>query len=254
MIPEQRIELDVVPGVHLIVHGHTNCYVVQDDTGVTLIDAGYPSTRRLVEECLTTIGTSPEDVRALLITHGHFDHLGFAQSVQRDWGVEVWVHDADSPICRHPYSYQPERPRLLYPLTHPRALPVLTSMVAAGALKVPGLSPDRLLVPDTVVDVPGAPLVIHTPGHTDGSCVFFLADRRVLLTGDTLVTLDPYTGRRGPRIVARAATHDGAQAFRSVDSLRALEVDTVLPGHGEIWTQGIDAAVEEARVAFLLGS
>ncbi len=254
MIPEQRIELDIVPGIHLIVHGHTNCYVVEGDGGVTLVDAGYPSTRLLVEECLTTIGRSPDDVRGLLITHGHFDHLGFALSAQRDWGIDVWAHEADSAICRHPYSYRPERPRLLYPLTNPRALPVLTSMVAAGALRVPGLIPDRLLQPDTVVPVPGDPLVIHTPGHTDGACVFFLADRRVLLTGDTLVTLDPYTGRRGPRIVARAATHDGAQAFRSVDSLRALEADMVLPGHGEIWTHGIDAAVEEARMAFLVGS
>lgn len=253
-MPEQRIELDVVPGVHRIVHGHTNCYVVEGTGGITLVDAGFPSTRGLVEECLTTIGRSPDDVRGLLITHGHFDHLGFASSVQRDWGIPVWAHEADLPICRHPYRYRPERPRLLYPLAHPRALPVLTSMVAAGALRVPGLIPDRRLAPDTVAPVPGDPLVIHTPGHTDGACVFFLPDRRVLISGDTLVTLDPYTGRRGPRIVARAATHDGAQAFRSVDALRALEVDTVLPGHGAIWTDGIDAAVEEARAAFLAGA
>lgn len=249
-----RIELDVVPGVHLIVHGHTNCYLVEGDGGVTLVDAAYPSTLSLVEECLTTIGRTPDDVRALLVSHGHFDHLGFARTVQQRWGTPVWAHDADLPICRHPYRYSPERPRLLYPLVHPRSLPVLTSMVAAGALTVPGVTPDHRLVPDTVVEVPGRPLVIHTPGHTDGEVVFLLADRRVLITGDALVTLDPYTGRRGPRIVARAATHDGARAFRSVDSLRELAVDTVLPGHGEIWTGGIDAAVEEARAAFLVGA
>ena len=48
--------------------------------------------------------------------------------------------------------------------------------------------------------LPGAPQVLHTPGHTDGSCVLFLPERRALLTGDALVTLDPYTGRRGPRV------------------------------------------------------
>jgi len=114
--------------------------------------------------------------------------------------------------------------------------------------------PDQRLVPDEVVPVPGRPLTIHTPGHTDGACVFYLADRQALITGDTLVTLDPYTGRRGPRIVARAATHDGAQAFGSVDKLRALDADHVLPGHGAMWTTGIDAAVEAARVAFIRGA
>jgi glyoxylase-like metal-dependent hydrolase (beta-lactamase superfamily II) len=248
------IILDAAPGVHAVVHGHTNCFVVEADDGVTLVDAGYRGTWAYVEECLSAIKRSVADVRGLLITHGHFDHLGFAALVRRRWGIPVWAHPADLPICRHPYSYQPERPRLLYPLAYPRALPVLAAMVAAGALAVPGTEPDRSLVPDQVVPVPGDPLVIHTPGHTDGSCVFYLADRRTLITGDTLVTLDPYTGRRGPRIVARAATHDGAQAFRSVDKLRALAVDHVLPGHGDLWHDGIDAAVEAARVAFLSGS
>lgn len=248
------IILDAGPGVHAIVHGNTNCFVIEGDDGVTLVDAAYPGTWRMVEECLTTIGKSPDDVRGLLITHGHFDHLGFARLLQTRFQIPVWAHQADLPICEHPYSYRPERPRLLYPLAYPGGLPVLATMVAAGALTVPGVVPDRRLVPDQVVPVPGDPLVIHTPGHTNGACVFYLADRSTLVTGDTLVTLDPYTGRRGPRIVARAATHDGAQAFTSVDMLRDLDAKSVLPGHGAMWTGGIDAAVEAARVAFLAGA
>ena len=74
-----------------------------------------------------------------------------------------------------------------------------------------------------------------------------LRERRVLLTGDALVTLDPYNGRRGPRIIAPSATHDTAQARASLAPLAELPVDLVLPGHGAVWSGGIAAAVERAR-------
>jgi glyoxylase-like metal-dependent hydrolase (beta-lactamase superfamily II) len=240
------IMFDVCEGVHTVVHGDTNCYVIESDDGLTLVDAAYPSTWDLVQRCLDSLRRSTDDIRGLIITHGHFDHLGFAASVQQRFGVPVWVHPGDFPLAAHPYSYRPERPRLLYPLAYPGSVPVLMRMVAAGALRVPGFTPDRELQPGAVLDLPGRPQVIATPGHTDGECVFLLADRRILLTGDALVTLDPYTGFRGPRIIARAATHDSRQALESVASLAALGVDHVLPGHGELWQYGIESAVQSA--------
>lgn len=240
------ISYDVAPGVHAIVHGHTNCFVVEDNAGVTLVDAGYPSTWLMVEQCLHAIGWGPDAVQALLITHGHFDHLGFANLVQQRYGVPVWAHPADLAITQHPYRYRPEKPRLLYPLAYPRAVPVLTAMVAAGALAVPGVTPDRHLSPG-LMDLPGRPVIIHTPGHTDGACVVLLSDRDAILTGDTLVTLDPYTGLRGPRVVARAATNDGRLALDSVRGLSSVDATHVLPGHGEMWQHGMAAAAERAQ-------
>jgi hypothetical protein len=61
------------------------------------------------------------------------------------------------------------------------------------------------------------------------------------------VTLDPYTARRGPRLVARAATADTERNLRSLDALVGTGARTVLVGHGEPWTQGIEAAVAQAR-------
>jgi glyoxylase-like metal-dependent hydrolase (beta-lactamase superfamily II) len=98
-----------------------------------------------------------------------------------------------------------------------------------------------------VLDVPGRPRVVFTPGHTAGHCALHLADRGTVITGDALVTLDPYTGHTGPQIVARAATADSAQALRSLDHLAATRASVVLPGHGEPWLEGIQAAVEHAR-------
>ena len=243
---DTMISFDVCEGVHAIVHGHTNCYVIEGDNGLTLVDAAYPATWELVQRCLDSIRRSTDDIRGLIITHGHFDHLGFAASVQQQFGVPVWIHPGDFPLAAQPYGYRPERPRLLYPLAYPRSIPVLGRMVAAGALRVPGLTPDRELQAGAVLDLPGRPRVIATPGHTDGECVFLLDERRVLLTGDALVTLDPYTGFRGPRIIARAATHDGQQALQSIASLASLGVDHVLPGHGSPWRQGVESAVRFA--------
>ena len=81
-------------------------------------------------------------------------------------------------------------------------------MVRAGALRVPGLAADHLVQGRTVLDLPGRPELVPAPGHTDGEHVVHLPDHGAVLTGDALVTLDPYTGRRGPRVVARAATND----------------------------------------------
>lgn len=240
---------DAGPGVHAIVHGHTNCFAIEDDDGITLVDACYPSTWQRVEECLAKLGKTPADIRGLVLTHGHFDHLGFASSIQRRFGVPVWAHPADFFICEHPYRYRPGRPRGLYPVAYPRAIPVLTGMVLAGALRVPGVSADHPLVDGATLALPGRPQVISTPGHTDGECVFWLPDRGVLLTGDALVTLDPYSGRRGPRMVSRAGTNDARRALASAHALAAIDAQHVLPGHGAMWDAGVEAAVMTAAGA-----
>jgi glyoxylase-like metal-dependent hydrolase (beta-lactamase superfamily II) len=244
-----RTVRDVVPGVHLITHGHTNCYVVEGEGGITLVDAAFPATWAVVRRCLAEVGRSAADVRGLVITHGHFDHVGFARLLQRSYGVPVWAARADAHILEHPYRYRPDRPRLTYPLVHPRSWPVLGAMVGAGALRVPGLTPDHLVDGRTILDLPGRPELVPAPGHTDGELVVHLPDHDAVLTGDALVTLDPYTGRRGPRLVARAATNDPRAALDSLTAIAALEVTAVLPGHGEPWLQGSRSAVDLARAA-----
>jgi len=240
------IALEVCEGVHAVEHAHTNCYLVEGDDGITLVDAGFPSTWDQVRRALGLIGRSVADVRGLIITHGHFDHVGFARHVQQRHGIPVWAHPGDSALTRHPYRYKPQQPRLLHPLTHPRGLPVLGAMVAAGALRVPGVAADHAMLPGPL-PLPGSPQILHTPGHTDGECVVLLPDRRALITGDALVTLDPYNGRRGPRIIAPSATHDTEQARASLAPLAELAVDHVLPGHGAMWNDGIAGAVGQAR-------
>src|SRR5690625_2153788 len=84
--------------------------------------------------------------------------------------------------------------------------PLLGGRAAAGALGVKGASETRRFSSNEVVPVPGRPVALHTPGDTRGHCMFHLPERGVMLTGDALVMLDPYTGQVGPQIVASAAT------------------------------------------------
>ena len=99
------------------------------------------------------------------------------------------------------------------------------------------------------LDVPGRPRVVFTPGHTHGHCSLHFPDRGTVIAGDAVVLLNPYTGRRGPQIVAGAATADSKRALASLDALAATGAETVLTGHGEPWIGGVEEAVQRARAA-----
>jgi glyoxylase-like metal-dependent hydrolase (beta-lactamase superfamily II) len=76
-----------------------------------------------------------------------------------------------------------------------------------------------------------------------------LPERDAVIAGDALVMLDPYTAKRGPRIVARAATADSARAFASLKPLAETGARVVLTGHGEPYTDGVERAAAEAYEA-----
>ncbi|WP_346243070.1 MBL fold metallo-hydrolase [Rhodococcoides kroppenstedtii] len=85
--------------------------------------------------------------------------------------------------------------------------------------------------------------MIETPGHTFGHVALHFPDRDAIIVGDALVTHDPYTGHTGPRVVPAAATANVPQARASLVALREVSAATVLPGHGDVWTSGLDDAV-----------
>jgi glyoxylase-like metal-dependent hydrolase (beta-lactamase superfamily II) len=245
------ITLDAAPGVHCVTSAGTNLYLLEDGGAVTLVDAGLPRMWDETTQALRDIGRSWDDVAGIVLTHGHFDHIGILARAVGQHGVPAWVHPADRRIVRHPYRYHPGRPRVMYPVRYPRSVPHLASMVAAGALRVHGVEAVSLFGDGDVLDLPGAPVVIATPGHTDGHCALHVPSRDVVFSGDGLVTLDPYTGRTGPRIVAQAGTHDAARAKVSLGRIGAVDARFVAPGHGEMWAGGAAEATAQARVADL---
>jgi glyoxylase-like metal-dependent hydrolase (beta-lactamase superfamily II) len=99
------------------------------------------------------------------------------------------------------------------------------------------------------IDVPGRPRAVHAPGHTAGSAAILLEERSVLLTGDVLATWNAFTGRVGPQIMPSGLNEDTAQALASLDALRSINADLLLPGHGDPWTAGVSEALTQARAA-----
>ncbi|WP_063057617.1 MBL fold metallo-hydrolase [Nocardia sienata] len=240
------VKREVADGIRRITHADVNVYLIEDEDGVTLVDTGLPATFRHITAALRDMGRTPAEVRAVLLTHAHFDHVGSAKRAHETWGVPVFAHDGDRELAAHPYRYKRERNPLRYPLKYPRSVAVLGKMALAGALVVRGLDDILSLQAGSRLPVPGRPRVVFTPGHTLGHCALHLPERDVVLSGDALVTLDPYTGGKGPQIVAGAATADSPMALASLAALADTGAHSVLPGHGEPWTGGAATAVELA--------
>jgi glyoxylase-like metal-dependent hydrolase (beta-lactamase superfamily II) len=241
------ITTEVADRVHRVAHAHVNLYLVQDEGRVLLVDTGLPETWGLIARALRELGRRPDDVVAVALTHAHFDHTGNAARAQQRLGVPVLAHPEDFYIAAHPYRYAHENPRAIYPLRHPGGAKILLAMARAGAWRVKGVEGCVAYPDEDRLDLPGRPRVVFTPGHTYGHVALHLPDRDAVISGDALVTLDPYTGHTGPQIVAGAATADSRQAIASLDRLAATGAGTVLPGHGEPWTAGVRTAVELAR-------
>jgi glyoxylase-like metal-dependent hydrolase (beta-lactamase superfamily II) len=239
---------NVAEGVHRVEDAYTNWYIVEDGDRLTIVDTGVPDSWESLQAALRALGRGAGDIEAVVLTHAHFDHVGFAERARRELGVPVYVHENDVGLTRHPLRYDHERPRSYYLATQWRALPIIAALTRARAWWPDKLA-DVVRYENGALPVPGSPRVLFTPGHTLGHCALHLPDRDVVIAGDAIVMLDPYTAKTGPRLVARAATADVDRALRVLDAIAETGAGTVLTGHGEPWTGGAEAAVARARSA-----
>jgi glyoxylase-like metal-dependent hydrolase (beta-lactamase superfamily II) len=239
---------EVAPGVHRAGTDLVNWYLVEDSGRVTLVDAGVPGYWSQLDPALADIGRTRDDVEALVLTHGDADHVGFAERLRTETGARVLVHSEDVELTTT--KKQKRRDGSVLPeLRRPHLWKIFTHLARNGGGNVPPVGEVTEFAGGDVLDVPGRPVAVHTPGHTPGHCVIHFADRGVVMVGDALCTLHPTRGTRGPQLMPSALNTDTDGALAALDAIAALDAATVLPGHGEPFTGGAAAAVEQARAA-----
>ena len=239
---------EVASGVWRLGTELVNWYLVEDGGRLTVIDAGAPKYRPQLDTALARLGRRLDDVAAVVLTHGHSDHTGFAEQLHEETGVAAYVDGDDERLARTGKPSAKNAATMLSYLRYRHVHRLIGHVIAAGALK-PGKIKELTTFSDgETLDVPGRPRVIHTPGHTAGHCAVYLERARALLAGDALCNLNPVTGRRGPQLMPFSLSSD--QALDSLTKVQDVDADVVLFGHGEPWREGAAAAVERARAAF----
>src|SRR3954467_3068183 len=174
------LNTNVAPGVHRIEDAFTNWYLVEEDSRLTVVDAGVPSSWESLQEALSRIGRSRTDLEAVVLTHAHFDHVGFAERARSELDVPVYVHDNDVPITKHPWRYDHERRRAYYFATQVQALPIVATLVRHRAFW-PAPIQEVTRFENGSLPVPGSPRVLFTPGHTLGHCALHFPERDAVI-------------------------------------------------------------------------
>src|SRR6266540_3062352 len=153
--PRSRGEpVRIAPSLHRIGSSLVNSYLVEEAGQVTIVDAGLPGYRGYLRDELGAMGRSLDDVRAIVLTHGDTDHVGFAERLRRERGVPVYVHELDAARARGEVKKPMTGwgPVKLGPLAG-----FLFYTARKGGLRLAPLTEVVTFIDGLILDLPGAP-------------------------------------------------------------------------------------------------
>ncbi|OBA84768.1 MBL fold metallo-hydrolase, partial [Mycobacteriaceae bacterium 1482268.1] len=162
----------ITDSVHFAHTDLVNWTLVADDTGVILIDAGFPGDRDDVLASLRQLGFGVDDLRAILLTHAHIDHLGSAIWFAKTHGTPVYCHADEVGHTKREYLEQASPLDVATHAWQPRWLKWSVAISRKGAFTHDGIPTARPLTEDAAAGLPGSPAAIPSPGHTGGHCSF----------------------------------------------------------------------------------
>lgn len=216
----------------------SNAYLVGNSNGWVLVDSGTPGHAGTIKEAAEARFGPGAKPRAILLTHGHFDHAGSAPELVREWGVRVYAHRLERPYLTGKSSYPPLDP------TAPGFFSFMARFMPSRTVNLGG-SVEELSnnLPELGLDEWSTHF---TPGHTPGHLAFYRKSDGALLAGDAVTTMnidnliDMIIQKQEVCRPPAPATTDWEQARRSVQLLAGLKPKIVAAGHGKPMTDATD--------------
>jgi len=210
--------------VKTIVCGIANCYLIKGDKGYILIDTGVNTHREVFFKKLLSRGYLPDNITLAILTHGHHDHAGNAEELQKTYGVKIAMHVADDDMVKNASSRFPLARYFLGKLIRK------ISIIRYRNVKWNAFRPDIVLEDGQPLQEFGFDAkVIHVPGHTEGSIGILTADGS-FFAGDMFMNI------LRPGLPMFADDFDELEA--SAASLGQYDIKKIYPGHGRPFDAG----------------
>ena len=213
---------EIISGVYGISMGFVNAFLIKADDGLVLVDSGLPKRKDTILKAVAGVAGQPADLRHILVTHHHVDHIGRLADLKEASDAKSYVHPADTPIVRGDQPQPGANPSSLLGKLAGPLLERLSPAAVAAAVDVEVEDGQEL-------PIGGGVKVVHTPGHTPGHVSYLLPGRGgVLFVGDAAANILRLGMPMG------VFTADREQAKESIRKLAGLEFDIAFFGHGRV--------------------
>ena len=220
--------MKVAEGVYRVPARAANTYLVEADNGLVLVDTGMPGSEKLILKAVASLGRKPSDVKLILLTHRHWDHIGSAAALKKETSGRLVSHGFEKPYVAGTLVVITPRAWSLYGRIARRVLAVASSMMKLFRLvKYHPVLVDEASDEESILDKVGLDgSIVWTPGHTKGSVSLFINKSRVAIIGDLLMT------KRG-KLREPLFMENTTQTMSSVQRILDLHPVVLCPGHGK---------------------